>query len=88
MLFPPWTWNLIIKNAGPTGISLMVIISKVTWKLSAKFTTQSNQLSLPNIPKTIRQCVGDSHARFLSKCETDNFLHILNKQNLAARYTI
>ena len=39
-------------------------------------------------PKTFRRFVDNSHARFQIRSHTNKFLEILNKQDLAIKYTV
>ena len=45
-------------------------------------------LNYKNTPKKFRRFVDDSQARFQDRSHANKFLEILNKQDLAIRYTV
>ena len=78
-------WHL--SNSGPIGLSIMVIISESYLQhIEKQAITQALEVNIA--PKSFRRYVDDSHARFESQNEPDQFLEILNKQDPAIQYTI
>ena len=85
-----FVWNELIyqiKDAGPIGLSLMVVIAEGYLQVLEKRAIEdalSNDISL----KTYRRYVDDSHARFETEECSLKFLDILNKQDQQIQYTI
>ena len=82
-------WNDIlyeIDDAGPIGLSLMVVVAEGYLQVLEK---QAIESSLHTVgPKTYRRYVDDSHARFQSPEHPEQFLQILNAQDEKIQYTI
>ena len=83
-------WNdtiYTIEDAGPIGLSLMVVMAEGYLQVLEEKAIQDallNNISL----KTYRRYVDDSHARFESKECTIKFLKVLNQQDPQIQYTI
>ena len=76
-----------IEDAGPIGLSLMVVIAEGYLQFLEQKAMQkalSKNISL----KTYRRYVDDSHARFESEECSLKFLEVLNKQDQQIQYTI
>ena len=66
-----------IKNAGPIGLSLMVVMAEgFLQRLEEKAINQALQQKIA--PITFKRYVDDSHARFLIAEHANLFLNILN----------
>ena len=82
-------WNDLlyqIDDAGPIGLSLMVVVAEGYLQVLEK---QAIESSLHTVgPKTYRRYVDDSHARFQSPDHPEQFLQILNAQDEKIQYTI
>ena len=77
----------ILKNSGPIGLALMVVISEAfLQRLEDKAIQEALATNLA--PLTYKRYVDDSHARFEIVHESHSFLNILNKQNRAIQYTM
>ena len=77
----------LLENAGPIGLSLMVVLSESYLQhLEHKAITEA--LAIQIQPKTFKRYVDDSHARFTSKHHANTFQEILNKQDPAIQYAI
>ena len=75
-------WNLL--NSGPIGLSIMVVLSE-----SYLQNLEKNTIELALIaPKTFRRYVDDSHARFGSRNNANEFLNVLDSQDPQIQYTI
>ena len=77
----------VIKDAGPIGLSLMVVVAEAYLQILEKNALRE-ALHLRILPKTFRRYVDDSHARFNSFEEAERFLTILNSQDPRIQYTI
>ena len=76
-----------IKNAGPIGLSLMVVMAEgFLQRLEEKAINQALQQKIA--PITFKRYVDDSHARFLIAEHANLFLNILNSQDPNIQYTI
>ena len=76
-------WNneiRILKNSGPIELSFMVVLSE-SYVQNLEHKAIAEALTLNLAPKTYRQYVDDTHARFTSKEQSREFQNILNKQN-------
>ena len=83
-------WNnesRILKNWGPIGLSFMVILSE-SYVQNLEHKAIAEALTLNLAPKTYRQYVDDTHARFTSKEQSREFQNILNKQDKHIQFTI
>ena len=76
----------LLENAGPFGLSLMVVFSE-SFLQDLERKAIAEALTIFIRPKTFRQYVDDSHARFPSKHQGNTFQEILNKQDPAIQYT-
>ena len=77
----------VLKNSGPIGLALMVVISEVfLQRLEDKAIQEALATNLA--PLTYKRYVDDSHARFETVHQSHSFLNILNKQNRAIQYTM
>jgi hypothetical protein len=76
-----------IKNAGPIGLSLMVVMAEgFLQRLEEKAINQALQQKIA--PITFKRYVDDSHARYLIAEHANLFLNILNSQDSNTQYTI
>ena len=77
----------VLKNSGPIGLALMIVISEAfLQRLEEKAIQETLATNLA--PLTYRRYVDDSHARFETVHQSHSFLNILNKQNRAIQYTM
>ena len=77
----------VLKNSGPIGLALMVVISEAfLQRLEDKAIQEALATNLA--PLTYKRYVDDSHARFEIVHQSHSFLNILNKQNRAIQYTM
>ena len=77
----------LLENAGPIGLSLMVILSE-SYLQHLENKAIAEALAIQIHSKTFKRYVDDSHARFTSKCHAKTFQQILNKQDPTIQYTI
>ena len=77
----------LLENAGPIGLSLMVVLSE-SYLQHLEHKAIAEALAIQIQPKTFKRHVDDSHARFTSKHHANTFQEILNKQDPAIQYTI
>ena len=78
-----------MKNSGPIGLSLMVVISESFLQCKEKQAMQDALTITPPLDlKSFYRYVDDSHARFPDFGQSDTFLEILNKQSDKVQYTI
>ena len=77
----------LLENAGPIGLSLMVVLSE-SYLQHLEHKAIAEALNIQIQPKTFKRYVDDSHARFTSKHHANIFQEILNKQDPAIQYTI
>ena len=77
----------LLENAGPIGLSLMVVLSE-SYLQHLEHKAMVEALTMQIQPKTFKRYVDDSHARFTSKHHANIFQEILNKQDPAIQYTI
>ena len=77
----------LLENAGPIGLSLMVVLSE-SYLQHLEHKAIAEALTIQIQPKTFKRYVDDSHARFTSKYHAKTFQEILNKQDPAIQYTI
>ena len=79
----------LLKNAGPIGLSLMVVLSETFLQRieSEAMDTALNQF-IPIEPKSYHRFVDDVHSRFENASQAMKFLEILNCQEEVIQYTI
>jgi len=77
----------VIKDAGPIGLSLMVVIAESYLQFLEKKSIQ-DAIIFGCCPVTFRRYVDDSHSRFANKEQSTEFLKILNSQDTKIQYTI
>ena len=77
----------LLENAGPIGLSLMVVLSE-SYLQHLEHKVIAEALAIQIQPKTFKRYVDDSHARFTSKHHVNTFQAVLNKQDPAIQYTI
>ena len=77
----------LLENAGPLGLSLMVVLSE-SYLQHLEHKAMAKVLTIQIQPKTFKRYVGDSHARVTSKHHANTFQEILNKQDRAIQYNI
>ena len=77
----------LLENAGPIGLSLMVVLFQ-SYLQHLEHKTMVEALTLQIQLKTFKRYVDDSHARFTSKHHANIFQEILNKQDSDIQYTI
>ena len=83
-------WNneiRILKNSGPIGLSVMVVLFK-SYVQNLEHKAIAEALTLNLAPKTYRRYVDDTHALFKSKEQSREFQKILNKQDKHIQFTI
>ena len=71
-----------LENAGPIGLSLMVVLSE-SYLQHLEHKAIDEALTIQIQPKTFKRCADDSHARFTSKHHANTFQEILSKQDPA-----
>ena len=76
-----------VEDAGPIGLSLMVVIAEGYLQF-LESTAISNSIISGCAPKTFYRYVDDSHARFNEMDEADRFLLELNSQDPKIQYTV
>ena len=77
----------VLKNSGPIGLALMVVISEAfLQRLEAKAIQEALATNLA--PLTYKRYADDSDARFETVHQSHSFLNILDKQNRAIQYTM
>ena len=77
----------VLKNSGPIGLALMVVISEAfLQRLEDKAIQEALATNLA--PLTHKRYVDNSHARFETLHQSHSFLNILNKQNRAIQCTM
>jgi len=76
-----------IPDAGPIGLSLMVVIAECFLQVIEKQAIDA-ALMQGCCPKSFRRYVDDSHARFNLDEEAESFKTILNQQDESIQYTI
>ena len=77
----------IIKDAGPIGLSLMVVMAEAYLQhLEKKAMEDATEKQVA--PITFKRYVDDSHARFPNLVQAKAFLDILNAQDSKIQYTI
>ena len=67
------------ENAGPIGLSLMVILSSYLQHLEPKTIVEALTMHIQR--KTFKQCVEDSRVRFPSKHQANTFQEIRNNES-------
>jgi hypothetical protein len=77
----------ILKNSGPIGLSIMVIMSEAYLQFIESNAIQQ-ALNFNIAPITYKRYVDDSHARFSTFDNANSFLAILNSQDTSIQYTI
>ena len=77
----------LFQNSGTIGLSLMVNLSEC-YLQKIEFKAIMEALNYKIASKTFRRFVDDSHIRFQERLHADKFLEILNKQDLAIKYTV
>ena len=85
-----WNDNFYeLKNSGPIGLSLMVVISESFCQCKEKQAIHDALSMKPPLDlKSFYRYVDDSHARFPDFDQSEKFLEILNKQSKEVQYTI
>ena len=85
-------WNNEIhqlKNSGPIGLSIMVVIAEGFLQVLEKQALYDALKAQPPIDiKSYYRFVDDSHARFPQVEQAERFMEILNKQDNNIKYTI
>ena len=76
-----------VEDTGPIGLSLMVVIAEGYLQFIERKAIQDS-LRLGCHPKSFRRYVDDSHARFSSSEESEQFKDILNQQDECIQYTM
>ena len=76
----------VIHDAGPIGLSLMVVVAEAYLQFLEKKALQ-DAVSLTCSPITYRRYVDDSHSRFENESQSDKFLEVLNSQDEKIQYT-
>ena len=76
-----------IDDAGPIGLSLMVVMAE--GYLQYLEINALNSATIQNVaPKTFKRYVDDSHTRFTKLEQAEKFLGILNEQDPKIQYTM
>ena len=77
----------LLENAGPIGLSLMVVLSE-SYLQHLEHKAMAEALTIQIQPKAFKRYVDDSHDCFTSKHHANIFQEILNNQDPAIQYTI
>jgi len=77
----------VIDDAGPIGLSLMVIVAESYLQFLEAQALDDAEL-LDCCPKTFRRYVDDSHARFANDDQSNRFMEVLNCQDEKIQYTV
>ena len=77
-----------LKDSGPIGLSLMVVLAESFLQMieTNAISIASNRISPVN-PITHKRYVDDSHDRFMTKNNSEEFLEILNDQDDRCQFT-
>ena len=79
----------VLQDSGPIGLSLMVVMAEGFLQFHEKNAISQALSHIPPINlKTFVRYVDDSHARFPSTGEADQFLGYLNAQDENIQYTV
>ena len=76
-----------IEDAGPIGLSLMVVIAEGYLQYLERMALNT-ALARSVCPSTYRRYVDDSHARFGALQQAHDFMEILNDQDPCIQYTM
>ena len=76
-----------VPDSGPIGLSLIVVVSEAFLQFIEKNAIQQSLTKLC-CPISFHRYVDDSHSRFNSNDEANNFLEILNEQDQCIQYTM
>jgi len=86
-----FSWNNKIRmldDAGPIGLSLMVVIAEAFLQFIEKNAIEISLRSIPPAsPITYRRYVDDTHSRFIDIEISKQFLNILNQQEPKIQFT-
>ena len=85
-----FVWNdtmFEVPDSGPIGLSLMVVVSEAFLQFIEKNAIQQS-LNKQCLPISFLRYVDDSHSRFESSRDANNFLDILNQQDECIQYTM
>ncbi|XP_065652946.1 uncharacterized protein LOC136080259 [Hydra vulgaris] len=78
-----------LKDAGPIGLSLMVVMAESFLQhYEEKALLQAQYLTPPICVKSFKRYVDDIHSRFINEAESERFLDLLNNQHTNIKYTI
>ena len=77
----------VIEDAGPIGLSLMVVMAEAYLQRLEKTSLQM-AADKQTAPITFKRYVDDSHARFSNLDQATRFLEILNAQDQQIQYTV
>ena len=77
----------VIEDAGPIGLSLMVVVAESYLQFLEKKSIQDAMI-FGCCPITFRRYVDDSHSRFSTKEQSTEFLKVLNSQDTKIQYTV
>ena len=81
--------NDIRDDAGPIGLSLMVVIAEAFLRYIERKAINKALRATPSLaPITYKRYVDDSHCRFPSFDIADKFLDILNQEEPKVQFTI
>ncbi|XP_065664694.1 uncharacterized protein LOC136086328 [Hydra vulgaris] len=86
---PLFLWEdkiYILKNSGPIGLSIMVVLSEAYLQHIESNAIQQ-ALNLNIAPKSYKRYVDDSHARFNNIDDANSFLTLLNSPDKSIQYT-
>ena len=73
-----------LEDSGPIGLSLMVVMAEGFLQKIEKVAIEVALNRNPSVaPKTYKRYVDDSHSRFDSIENAENFKNILNQQNIS-----
>ena len=78
----------LLEDSGPIGLSLMVVLAESFLQMiEKKALTIAKELPAPVDPITHRRYVDDTHDRFKTKVQSEQFLRILNEQEPRIQFT-
>lgn len=78
----------LLKDSGPIGLSLMVVLAESFLQMIERNAlTIAKHLPVPVDPITHRRYVDDTHDRFKTKAQSEQFLTILNEQEPRIQFT-
>ena len=77
----------MFQKSEPIGLSLMIVLSEC-YLQKTECQVIMETLNYKIASKTLKRFVDDSHLRFQERSHADKLSEILNKQDLAIKYTV